>query len=61
MRAFKITVEEAQSLEGKEMPSGGFYNPEQDKFGDWFIFEIEHNSCGLGVEAEFIAPPSPEN
>lgn len=42
------------------MESGGYFNPVQDINGDWFIFEVEHQACDLGVEADFNPPPTEE-
>lgn len=61
MKSYKITPQEKEQLTGEKIPNGAFYNPVQDINGDWFIFEEEYKQCGLGVEAEFIPPPTDEN
>jgi hypothetical protein len=60
MKAYKITSSEKESLGGQKMESGGYFNPVQDINGDWFIFEVEHQACDLGVEADFNPPPTEE-
>ena len=56
MKAYKITEEERKQLEETEMEPSWYYNPVQDKKGDWFIFEVEHQHCGLGTEAKYVSP-----
>jgi hypothetical protein len=58
MKGYKITPAQRNQLVGSIMPNGTYYNPVQDINGDWFIFEQEFESCGLGVLTDFIAPPS---
>jgi len=61
IKAYRITEEEKNSLEGTKMANDVHYKPYQDINGDWFIFEIEHLACSLGVEAEFVPPEDDEN
>jgi len=58
MKGYKLTIEQKEMLQGMEMPSGTFYNPVQDKNGNWFIFDQEFEACGMGVETDFIPPIS---
>jgi hypothetical protein len=58
MNAYKITVEQKAELKNQTFALSQFFNPVQDINGDWFIFEQEFESCGLGVLTDFIAPPS---
>jgi hypothetical protein len=58
MNAYKITSGQKNSIEIQPFAASQFFNPVQDTNGDWFIFEQEFESCGLGVLTEFIPPPS---
>lgn len=60
MKAYKITLEQKAGINGQKMEDGSFFNPVLDKDGNWFIFEQEHQSCGFGVEADFVPPLPPE-
>lgn len=60
MTGYRITPEEKESLVGQKMASGSYFRPIEDINGEWFIFQQEHDHCGLGVKAEFVAPPAPE-
>lgn len=57
MVGYKLTQEEAAMLHDKRSEDGLGYYPVEDINGIPFIFQEEHNRCGLGVEAEFIPPP----
>jgi len=58
MKGYKITQDQKEMLQGLQMPGGTYYNPVQDKEGNWFIFDQEFEACGMGVRAEFIPPIS---
>jgi len=58
MNAYRITLEQKNEIENQSFAPSQFYNPVKDNNGDWFIFEQEFESCGLGVLTEFIPPPS---
>jgi len=49
IKAYRITEEEKNTLQGTKMPNDVHYKPYQDINGDWFIFEIEYLACGCGV------------
>lgn len=56
MQGYKIKREEKEEIENKIRPNGDRYAPLQDINGDYFIWELEHQDCGFGVKAEFVAP-----
>lgn len=58
MKGYKITIDQKNMLNGLQMGDGAFYNPVQDKDGNWFIFEQEFEACGMGVLSDFIPPIS---
>lgn len=58
MEGYIITLEQKNAIENKPFAQNQFFNPVQDINGDWFIFEQEFESCGLGVLTDFI-PPQP--
>jgi hypothetical protein len=60
MKMYRIFNYEKDVLERQTMSGGCKYAPFKDKNGDYFISEVEYKQCGLGVEAEFIPPPPPE-
>jgi hypothetical protein len=66
MKAYKITVEQKNAIEGQPLAPSEYYNPVQDINGDWFIFEIEMNHAvknkGWAKEtlAEYVPPPTEE-
>lgn len=60
MKLYKIFNYEKEGLVNQTMIGGGKYAPIEDKFGSWFISEVEYKHCGLGVLTEFVAPPTKE-
>lgn len=60
MKSYRITPEAKQQIENDIRPNGTGYLIRKDINGDFFIWEIEHQCCGLGIEAEFVPPPTPE-
>jgi hypothetical protein len=56
INAYKLTTAEKDFLTGKKTSGDSYYNPIQDKNGDYFIFEIEHQDCNLGVLSIFETP-----
>jgi len=58
MELYKIWNYEKAGLVNQTMIGGGKYAPIEDKFGSWFISEVEHNNCGLGVLTEYVPTPT---
>lgn len=56
MELYKIYNYEKVGLVNQTMVGGGKYAPIEDKFGNWFISEVEHKHCGLGVLTEYVPP-----
>ena len=56
MEGHRIYNYEQDVLIRQTMPNGGKYLPVLDKFGDYFIFEKEHEHCGLGQKMEYQEP-----
>lgn len=56
MKMYRLTTEDIVALLNMEMGERARYNPVKDINGDYFISEVEHNICGLGVETEFVEP-----
>jgi hypothetical protein len=60
INAYKLTTAEKEFLTGKKTSWDSYYNPIKDKNGDYFIFEIEHQDCNLGVLTLFETPDNNE-
>ena len=60
MKGYKIYNYQRDVLIQQKMNDGSSYNPVKDINGDYFIFEKEHQQCGLGVQAEFVSPKPEE-
>jgi len=58
MKLYKIYNYEKNGLVNQTMIGGGKYAPIEDINSDWFISEVEHKNCGLGVLTEYV-PPTP--
>lgn len=60
MKMYKIYNYERDVLIRQTIENNGKYNPVKDVNGVYFISEVEHNQCGLGMLAEYVAPePAP--
>lgn len=59
MKMYRLITEEIVKLLNMEMGDRSKFNPVKDVNGDWFISEVEHNVCGLGIESQYVAPESP--
>lgn len=47
MKVYKITIEQAEELRGKEYKEGMIFNPCQDADGVWYISVEEYPFCGF--------------
>lgn len=56
MEMYRIWNYEKEVLVKQNRVDGCRYHPVQDINGDWFISEVQHKHCGLGVLADFEAP-----
>jgi hypothetical protein len=45
MIGYKLSIEQAELLNGQQFTIGSFFNPVMDKNGDYFIFEGEVSGC----------------
>ena len=60
MELYKIWNYEKAGLVNQTMLGGGRFAPIEDKYGSWFISEVENKNCGLGVLTEYVAPTPTE-
>ena len=53
---YKLTLEQADELRGKEFAPDNYFNPVQDINGDWFIFEVEYQHTDFNIEPSEYEP-----
>jgi hypothetical protein len=53
MELYLLNIEQKELIEGKEFAKDSFFNPIQDKNGDWFVSQEEVRQCE-NKEFEFI-------
>lgn len=53
---YQLSTEEIIKLFNMELGERAKYNPMPDVNGDYFISEVEHAICKLGIVAKFEAP-----
>lgn len=64
---YKITEGQKNAIENQQFAQSQYFNPVQDRFGNWFIFDIEMEYCvknngwAKQDKVEYVAPLPPDH